>query len=143
MAGTRLQSNITGLSAAQLWQSYTVLTRAEAGFRSLKSDLGLRPNFHQREHRVDGHIFIAVLAYQLLRYITYQLEAHGDHRSWPVIRQLLQTHCYATLTAPTTSGVTWQMRKPGVPEATQRMIYDRLGVDLAALPETRTSFKQP
>ena len=58
------------------------LTRAEDGFKALKSDLGLRPNHHQIEGRVEGHVFITILAYQLLRFIQYTFEQHGDTRSW-------------------------------------------------------------
>lgn len=50
----------------------------EAGFKMLKGTLGLRPNFHQKEPRVDGHIFISVLAYHLLCWIHSRLEAAGD-----------------------------------------------------------------
>jgi len=46
----------------------------------LKGSLGLRSNFHQIETRVDGHIFISVIAYHLLRWIGYALEQSGDHR---------------------------------------------------------------
>jgi len=53
---------------------------------------------------VDAHIFLTVLAYQLLRFITYTLEQKGDHRDWPTLRRVLQTHCYATLSLPTRNG---------------------------------------
>lgn len=57
-----------------------------AGFRMLKSSLGLRPNHHQLEDRVDGHIFISVLAYHLLNWVRQKLEHSGDHREWNTIR---------------------------------------------------------
>jgi transposase len=133
-----LQTNVEQMGAVDLWRNYIMLTKAEAGFRSLKSDLGLRPNFHQLEHRVDGHIFITVLAYQLMRYITYRLEQAGDTRTWPILRQLLQTHCYATIIMPTASGTTWRIRRPGLPEAIQRRIYRNLDICLKELPQTTT-----
>ncbi len=58
-----LRTDQQDLPAEQLWQLYITLVLAEEGFRLLKTDLGLRPNFHQIEDRVDGHIFITVLAY--------------------------------------------------------------------------------
>ncbi len=66
------------------------LLKAESGFRMLKSSLGLRPNHHQLEDRVDGHIFISVLAYHLLNWIRQKLEQSGDHREWNTIRRILQ-----------------------------------------------------
>lgn len=130
-----LQSNARNLTSDQLWHRYMTLTTAEKGFRILKSDLGLRPNYHSREGRVDGHVFITILAYQILRFITWQLELKGERRSWPVIRQVLQTHTYATIDIPTTKGVVFRERKAGKPEERQKEIYHLLGVNYNNLPQ--------
>jgi hypothetical protein len=87
-----------------------------AAAEHLKGDLGLRPNYHQLEGRGDAHIFLTVLAYQLLRFITYSLEQKGDHRDWPTLRRVLQTHCYATVSLPTRNGNVLHVRRPGTPE---------------------------
>jgi hypothetical protein len=76
-----LRSNQTGWDAARLWQTYTMLTDLEAVFRGLKSELGLRPVFHHKEHRTEGHLFITVLAYQLVQAIRYRLKLLGQHLS--------------------------------------------------------------
>lgn len=55
----RLRTNIENWSEQQLWETYITLTEIEATFRSLKSELGLRPVYHQKEDRVTGHLFIA------------------------------------------------------------------------------------
>ena len=133
-----LRTDLAIASAVELWQLYITLEHAEEGFRMLKGDLGLRPNFHQTEDRVDGHIFITVLAYQLLSYIHRVLRQHNDMRSWRAIRTLLQSHCYATLTVPTISGTTYRDRKPGTPEASQAQIYRYFGISTTSLPSTRT-----
>ncbi len=78
------------------WHLYISLTTAKSGFKALKSDLDLRPVFHQNPSRCDAHIFITILAYQLLRYLTYSLSLKGDYRSWQTLRRVLQTHCYST-----------------------------------------------
>ena len=75
-----LRTDHSELGPEPLWKLYVLLTQAEDGFAALKGDLGLRPNYHQLEGRVDAHIFLTVLAYQLLRFITYSLEQKGDHR---------------------------------------------------------------
>jgi hypothetical protein len=72
------------------------LLQAEEGFCALKSTLGLRPNYHQLEGRVDGHIFISVLAYHLLTWVREKLRDQGDLRDWKTLRRLLSTHMLAT-----------------------------------------------
>lgn len=135
-----LRTDKENLGAGELWRLYISLTRAEDGFRALKSDLGLRPNFHQVEHRVDAHIFVTVLAYQLLCYIQRSMEQAGDHRCWNTIRRVLQPHCYTTIFPPTKSGTVYRIRMPGNPELRQRAIYDALGIRLADFPKTTTVF---
>ena len=108
-------------------------------FPHLKSDLGLRPAFHQVEHRVDAHVFVTVLAYQILRFILYTLETNGDTRSWYTLRHVLGTHCYATVDLPTEAGTVHRIRKPGRPEACQWDIYRKLGIStMSGLPQTHT-----
>lgn len=133
-----LQTCLNGLSASELWQRYVVLTKAEDGFRCIKHTCGMRPNYHQLEHRVDGHVFISVLAYQLTRFICYQLEAQGDMRTWTTLRRILQAHRYCTIVLPTVDGDVWRIRKAGKPEASHRYIYSALGIDYLALPSTKT-----
>lgn len=133
-----LRTDRHDMGPSQLWQLYTTLCRAEDGFRALKGNLGLRPNRHRVEERVDAHVFITVLAYHLHRFIEHSLEREGDTRSWRTIRRILQTHCYSTMHLPTREGCTHRIRRPGVPDERQRQIYDLLGVDLSGLPESRT-----
>jgi hypothetical protein len=129
-----LRSDRSDLSAARLWELYVLLARAEDGFRALKGDLGLRPNHHQVEPRVDGHIFITMMAYQLLRFITYTLEQKGDPRDWPTVRRVLETHGYATVSVPTRSGTVVHLRRPGAPDSCQQEIYAKFGMDWKKLP---------
>lgn len=137
-----LRTDRRDISEEQLWHLYMTLSKAENGFRALKSDCGLRPNHHQLEPRVDAHIFISILAYQLQRFILYQLEQHRDHRSWSTLRCVLQTHAYSTMIVPTNTGTTYRIRKPGIPEECQRHIYNQLGVDLGQLPKTKIMIKK-
>ena len=60
-----LRSNLTEEPPAQLWHLYIQLTQVEEAFKNLKDDLALRPLFHQREARIEAHIFVAFLAYCL------------------------------------------------------------------------------
>ena len=117
------------LEAPQLWSLYMTLLKAEEGFCMLKGSLGLRPNFHQKEGRVDGHIFISVLAYHLLSWVRRKLEPLGDMRDWITLRQLLSTHSLTTTSLPLTDGRLIQIRKVGVPDAEQALVYKSLGID--------------
>ena len=72
-----LRSNLTDGDPAVLWARYVQLTQIEAVFRSLKSELGLRPIYHQLEHRVDAHILVAFLAYSLQVTLKHRLLIHA------------------------------------------------------------------
>ena len=61
-----LRSSETDWDEDALWRTYTTLTDVEAVFRSLKAELGLRPIYHHKPRRADGHLFITVIAYQLV-----------------------------------------------------------------------------
>lgn len=72
-----LRTNLTHLGAKDLWQLYNTLRGVEDAFRFMKSSLGLRPVYHQLEHRVDGHLWITVMAYHLIQQCLYQLKQKG------------------------------------------------------------------
>ena len=137
-----LRTNRDHFSGPELWRLYMTLTRAEDGFKALKSDLGLRPNHHQIEGRVEGHVFITILAYQLLRFIQYSFEQHGDTRSWQSIKRVLQTHTYATLIIPTRHGEVYRLRKAGLPEQSHKQIYNLFGIQWKKLPVKKSMIKR-
>lgn len=93
------------------------------------SDLGLRPSNHKLEERVDGHIFISILAYHLLNWIRQKLEQAGDHREWNTIRRILRTHCLVSTRLPLEDGRIVTIRKASNPDAEQARIYTALGID--------------
>lgn len=72
-----LRSNTQGEEPARLWQWYIQLTQAEAAFRTTKSDLGLRPVFHQKAERVEAHILVCFLALVLWRSLEQWMTAKG------------------------------------------------------------------
>ncbi len=124
------------LTDEEIWKLYMTLTRVEAGFRTLKTDLGLRPIFHHREDRCDSHIFITVLAYRILHWVEYMLRQKEDRRSWATIRRILQTHCYTTVVCPAEDGTIHHIRIPGTPEGEHLNIYQTLGVCCQNLPRS-------
>ena len=124
-----LRSNQTDWCAEKMWRTYIMLTDLEAVFRSLKSELGLRPIYHQKQHRSNGHLFITVLAYQLVQVIRRRLREQGEHSSWHTLRSILGGQQRVTCTFGRADGTTLHVRKATRAEPDQRAIYDALGAD--------------
>jgi len=123
-----LRTNHGEWNEATLWHTYTLLTDLEAVFRSLKSELGLRPVFHHNTERVSGHLFISVLAYHLVHTIRFQLKACGIHWSWEGLRRELEGQDRVTVELKRQDGKTVHVRKATRPEPRQQVIYDALGI---------------
>jgi transposase len=124
-----LRTNVLELDDEKLWKTYIMLNDLEAVFRSLKSELGLRPVYHQTEVRCDGHLFITVLAYQCVQVIRNKLGQRGINESWTTIRENLLTHRRSTTTFPQRTGVTVHVRKTYRPETRHLIIYDALNIE--------------
>ena len=80
-----------GLSSSQVGELYITLTRVEGAFRDLKSDLGLRPVYHQLEDRVCAQLFISVMAYHMLSAIEKDLALKNIHTSWAALRKTMRS----------------------------------------------------
>ena len=124
-----LRTNELSWDAEHLWRTYVTLTDLEAVFRSLKSELGLRPVYHRTESRVDGHLFITVLAYQFVQLIRRRLRAHGIYDRWSTLRGILAGQCRVTVTFRRADGRTLHVRKATRPEPAQLAIIRALGSD--------------
>ena len=128
-AGTYcLRSNRNDLDEQTLWNIYITLTELEAAFRCLKSELGMRPIYHQTTKRVDSHIFISVLAYHILHTIRYKLKQHGINESWETIKKDLRMQCRITSTMNCKDGKKLHIRKTSSPTPRQLEIYRALGI---------------
>ena len=139
-----LRTDRTDLDDMQIWQTYVMLTRVESAFRSLKSSLGLRPNFHQNEERADTHLFISVLAYHILHTIEHKLRLGGDHRSWATIRDMLSTHQRLTVeynVKEQDQVVRSHLRLCSRAEPEHRLIYQRLNLNDTPLPRNIATIK--
>ena len=124
-----LRSNQTEWDEATLWRTYFTLTDLEAVFRSLKSELGLRPIYHHKPIRAEGHLFITVIAYQLVQVIRTRLRQVGENASWTTLRRILEGQQRVTATFRRADGRTLHVRKATRAEPPQHAIYDALGVD--------------
>jgi hypothetical protein len=124
-----LRTNALTWESEQLWRTYVMLTDLEAVFRSLKSELGLRPVYHQTAERAEGHLFITVLAYQFVQIIRRRLQAHGITERWSTLRAILAGQCRVTATFRRPDGRTLHVRKATQPEPAQLAIIRALGSD--------------
>ena len=124
-----LATNETSWDEATLWRTYILLTDLEAVFRSLKSELGLRPIYHSKEARTEGHLFITVLAYQCVQLLRTRLKEKGIHDSWESLRKALAVQRRVTASFQQRDGRTLNVRKSTVAEPTLLKIYQALGLD--------------
>jgi len=123
-----LRTNQKALKVQQIWDIYTMLTDIEDAFRCMKSELGLRPIYHQKEIRCDGHIFITIIAYHLMHTIRYKLRHKGVKFCWTTIRRQLSTHVRATTTMKRKDDKVIKIRKSSKTEPAHEIIYDALGL---------------
>lgn len=121
-----LRTTLIDLDDATLWRTYSMLTQLESVFRSLKTDLGLRPVYHQIERRIEGHLFISVLAYHFVHTIRLQLKAKGISESWQTLRETLNSQQRITTTLTRRDGRAVHVRKATRPEPHQQRINEIL-----------------
>jgi len=123
-----LRTNLVNMGAEKLWQLYNTLRGVEDAFRFMKSSLGLRPVYHQKEHRVDGHLWITIIAYHLIQNCLYQLNKQGLNHQWKTIRKIMMSRIRVTMQAKTKEGKTLYHRSSTKAEGKQKEIYGGLGI---------------
>ena len=123
-----LRTDRNDLNERQIWDIYTRLTDIEDAFRCMKSELGMRPIYHQKERRCDGHIFITLLAYHILHTIRYKLRQKGIRFCWTTIRKQLSTQVRITTTMKREDGKIIHIRKSSKAEPSHEIIYDALNL---------------
>ena len=123
-----LRSNILDWDAEMMWRTYMTLTEVEAVFRTLKSELGLRPVYHQIQRRANGHLFISVLAYQAVCVLRTRMKSAGAHDSWTTIRNSLATITRTTTSFERRDGRTLHVRKTATADADEAAIYAAMGI---------------
>jgi len=132
-----LRTNLQAETTEGLWSKYMQLTEAETSFRALKSELSIRPLFHQLEPRVKAHVMVAFLGYGLwvtLKHLLKRRAASGvDKAQSPSPMQalaLLSTLQSADIVLPTTDGREIRLRRITEPTAEQKSLLQQLGISL-------------
>ena len=132
-----LRSNLTDEDPAVLWTRYVQLTQIEAVFRSLKSELRVRPIHHQLEHRADAHILIAFLAYCLQVTLKQQLVAQAPGLTPTTVLEKLATIQLIDVCIPTTDGRWLILPRYTQPDTDTKMLLHQLNIELPAQPPPR------
>jgi len=139
-----LRTNLQADTAEQLWSKYMQLTEAEASFRALKSELSIRPLFHQLESRVKAHVMVAFLGYALWVTLKHLLQRRaavvpkpspsGLDDAQPLSPMkalaLLSTLQSADIILPTTDGREIRLRRVTEATAEQKSLLRQLGLTL-------------
>jgi len=127
-----LRSNVTDWSGEELWRAYIQLTEAEEAFRLHKSDLVMRPVWHQKEHRVQAHILICFLAYVLWKTLGQWCQRAGLGDEPRKIFAELQQISLVDVVLPTRAGVSIRKRCVSRPTDHQAILLQRLGLQIPA-----------
>jgi len=132
-----LRSNLTGEDPAVLWTRYVQLTQIESVFRSLKSELGIRPIYHQRESRADAHILIAFLAYCLQVTLKNRLLIHAPGLTPAAVLEKLATILLVEVWIPMVDGRWLVMPRHTQPDKEVHAMLDHLRISLPSQPPPR------
>jgi len=127
-----LRTNVNDWNAEVLWQTYIQLTQAESAFRIQKTELSIRPIWHQKKERVQAHIFVCFLAYVLWKTLEqWQSQAGLGNSPRTILDQLAHLQS-ADIVLPTTNDPCRELRIRCVvrPDKAQAQLLDRLGLRL-------------
>jgi transposase len=121
-----LRSNIKEFDTEMFWRIYNTLTEIEATFRQLKTELNIRPIFHQKDYNSMAHIFMGVLAYSLVNTIRHQLKQKNITHEWRNIIRIMNTQKLITTTMTNSKGKRIAIRKCSKPGVKCEEIYNAL-----------------
>ena len=125
-----LRTNLTGWTPTDLWETYIQLTEAEAAFRTSKSELSLRPIWHQLKERVQAHILFSFLAYAMWKTLQqWMARADLGHAPCTVIEQLARI-TLNDLILPTSTARHIGLQCVSEPDERQQILLSRLGLKL-------------
>jgi len=132
-----LRTNLTGREPAQLWQFYIQLVEIEAAFKNLKDDLQLRPIYHQLQHRIEAHIFVAFISYCLHVTLKARLRPVADGLTPRAVLDKFATLQMLDVKFPTTDGRTLILSRYTEPDTDHKLLLEQLNLTLPPQPPPR------
>ena len=132
-----LRSNLPAEDPARLWQHYVQLTEIEAVFRALKSDLAIRPIYHQKDSRIEAHIFVSFLAYCLYITLGQRLRTLAPGLTPRTVLEKMSAIQMVDVWVPTTDGRLLILPRYTQPEKDHQMLLHQLHLQLPSQPSPR------
>jgi transposase len=132
-----LRSNLTAGDPSVLWARYVQLTQIESVFRSLKSELGIRPIYHHLEHRADAHILIAFLAYCLQITLKHRLLVHAPGLTSTAVLEKLAEIQMIDVWIPTVDQRWLILPRYTQPSSDTKLLIEKLRLELPSQPAPR------
>lgn len=137
-----LRTNLKGSDPAQLWEYYLQLTEVEQAFKDLKGDLAIRPIFHQREKRIEAHIFLSFLAYCLHVTLKARLRPHASGLTPRTVLEKFGAVQMLDVHLPTTDGREIVLTRYTQPEKDLLLLLNQLKITLPQQPPPKIYAKQ-
>ena len=134
-----LRTNQMASDPGEIWKQYMVLTEVEEAFRNLKGDLAVRPIYHQRESRIEAHIFVAFLAYCLHVTLRQLARAHSPGLTPRSILEQMKIIQMIDVHIPTTDGRELRMSRYTKPDKAQQLLLSQLKLNLPPQPPPEIS----
>ena len=125
-----IRTNLQSKDEETLWRIYNTLTEVEATFRVLKTDLALRPVFHKHDKNIEAHLFLGLIAYQMVASIRYQLKKKGINHDWRNIVRIMNTQKEVVTTIKNKKKQTIRIKKCSVPSVSAKQIYNALRYEM-------------
>jgi hypothetical protein len=138
-----LRTNLVGRDPAEMWEFYTQLTHVEEAFKDLKGDLALRPIHHQKEVRIEAHIFVAFVAYALQVTLRRRLKDLAPGLTTRSVLEKFKTVHMIDVHLPTTDGRRVIMSRYTQPEPDLQILLKRLRLSLPKQPSPRMTVNTP
>jgi len=137
-----LRTNLTAKPGVELWEFYLQLTHVEEAFKNLKGDLGLRPFYHQKQRRIEAHIFIAFLAYCLHVSLGRRLKDLAPGLTPRSVLEKFKAMQMLDVHLPTSDGREVILTRYTQPEPDQQMLLEKLRLQLPAQPPPKITAAQ-
>jgi transposase len=138
-----LRSNLRSEEPATLWKYYTLLVEVEQAFKTLKMDLSVRPIYHQKEKRIEAHIFVSFLAYCLQVTLKQRLTALAPGLTTKSVLEKFEGIQMLNVHLPTTDGKELLLRRHTQPNKDHILLLSRLDLCLPPQPKPELLEKRP
>ena len=138
-----LRTNVRTFGEQTTWEYYNLIREIECTNRQLKTDLNLRPIYHQKDERSDAHLFFGLLSYWIVNTIRFQLKQSGENAYWTEIVRRMSTQMLVTTEAVNALGEKVELRQCSRPTKQAERIYSILKMKQAPFKKIKICRSQP